>query len=122
MEDDAENRRLLRVLLAEEGISVVGEAGDGRAGVELALSLRPDVVLMDLRMPVVAGMGATRQIKQAMPTTQVVVLTSYEGPLLALNTEAAGVFTSLVKGCPPDVIRDTVYQAWRHKIGLEQTG
>src|SRR5437764_136112 len=83
-EDDAENRRLLRVLLAEEGISVVGEAGDGRAGVELALSLRPDVVLMDLRMPVVAGMGATRQIKQAMPTTQVVVLTSYEGPLLAL--------------------------------------
>jgi CheY-like chemotaxis protein len=122
VEDNAENRRLLRTVLVEEGISVVAEAGDGKAGVEMAITVRPDVVLMDLRMPVVAGIGATRQIKQALPTTQVVVLTSYEGPLLARSTETAGAYAMLVKGCPPHVIRDTVYQAWRYKIGLEQHG
>jgi CheY-like chemotaxis protein len=122
VEDNAENRRLLRTVLVEEGISVVGEAGDGMAGVELAMSLRPDVVLMDLRMPVVAGVRATRQIKQALPNTQVVVLTSHEGPLFDHGTETAGAYATLTKGCSPALIRDTVFQAWRYKIGLEQQG
>ena len=120
VENDAENRRLLRTVLAEEGISVVGEAGDGTAGVELAMSLRPDVVLMDLRMPVVAGIGATKQIKQALPSTQVVVLTSHAGPLLRQSTAAAGAYATLRKDCAPVVIRDTVFHAWRYKVGLEQ--
>ena len=120
VENDAENRRLLRTVLAEEGISVVGEAGDGTAGVELAMSLRPDVVLMDLRMPVVAGIGATKQIKQALPSTQVVVLTSHAGPLLRQSTAAAGAYATLSKDCAPVVIRDTVFHAWRYKVGLEQ--
>ena len=120
VENDAENRRLLRTVLAEEGISVVGEAGDGTAGVELAMSLRPDVVLMDLRMPVVAGIGATKQIKQALPSTQVVVLTSHAGPLLRQSTAAAGAYATLSKDRAPVVIRDTVFHAWRYKVGLEQ--
>jgi DNA-binding NarL/FixJ family response regulator len=120
VEDDTVNRRLLRELLSAEGVLVVGEAGDGQQGAELALSLKPDVVLMDLRMPVVAGMGATRLIKQALPTTQVVILTTYEGPLLTRSTRVAGAYAYLVKGCSPQVIRDTVFQAWRYKLGLDQ--
>src|SRR5437667_9746679 len=57
---------------------------------------------------------------QAGDAEHTVVLTSYEGPLLARSADSAGVYGSLVKGCSPEAIRDTVYQAWRHKIGLEQ--
>ncbi len=120
VEDNAQNRRLLRDVLTTEGVHVVGEAGDGQTGVELAISLEPDVVLMDLRMPVVAGTGATRLIKQALPSTQVVILTSYEGPLLQRSLHDSGAYAYLVKGCPSQAIRDTIYQAWRYKLGLEQ--
>ena len=119
VEDNAQNRRLLREVLTTEGVHVVGEAGDGQTGVELAVSLEPDVVLMDLRMPVVAGTGATRLIKQALPSTQVVILTSYEGELLQRTTQMSGAYAFLVKGCPPDTIRNIVYQAWRYKVGME---
>ena len=119
VEDNEENRRLLREVLSASGVQVVGEAGDGQTGVELAIALEPDVVLMDLRMPVVAGTGATRMIKQALPSTQVVILTSYEGELLQRTTQMSGAYAFLVKGCPPDTIRNVVYQAWRYKVGME---
>src|SRR5947208_14899922 len=63
VEDDQGNRRRIRDLLLSEGIEVVGEASNGAAGVQLAGEARPDVVLMDLRMPVMGGLEATREIK-----------------------------------------------------------
>jgi DNA-binding NarL/FixJ family response regulator len=71
-------RQGVRVLLeAEDDIAVVGEAQDGRQAVEMAKKLRPDVVVMDIAMPLLNGIEATRQILEAAPTTRVLVLSAH---------------------------------------------
>src|SRR5438094_9688363 len=65
----------LRNLLEEQGVEIVGEAGDGAHAVRLVRELAPDVVVMDLNMPGVTGVEATRQVTTAAPLTRVVVLT-----------------------------------------------
>ncbi|MGH2556165.1 MAG: response regulator, partial [Actinomycetota bacterium] len=79
----------------------------------------PDVVLMDLRMPAMGGIEATRLIKEALPTTQVIILTVYEGPLPERSAEEVGAYAYLVKGCSPALIRDVIIQARNYKSGLE---
>jgi CheY-like chemotaxis protein len=119
VEDDQGNRRRIRDLLQSEGVDVVGEASNGAAGVQLAGEARPDVVLMDLRMPVMGGLEATRVIKDRSPLTQVIVLTSYDGPLPAKSAEQAGAYAYLVKGCSGQLMREVIFQAWKYKLGLE---
>ena len=71
-------RQGVRVLLeAEDDIAVVGEAQDGRQAVEMAARLRPDVVVMDIAMPLLNGIEATRQILAAVPTTRVLILSAH---------------------------------------------
>jgi DNA-binding NarL/FixJ family response regulator len=79
-----------------EDVAVVGTAADGREAVELARRDRPDVVLMDLRMPLVDGAEATREIRVALPETQVLVLTTYaddDSLFPALRAGARGYLT-----------------------------
>ena len=116
VDDDAGNLALLRETLESEGLVVVGEATDGPAGVELAGILRPDVVLMDLRMPGMDGFEATRLIRAQYPGTQVVILTSYE-ELLTESAESVGAFVYLVKGCSAALMRDVIIKAWRRTTG-----
>ncbi|HEX9235793.1 MAG TPA: response regulator transcription factor [Actinomycetota bacterium] len=111
VDDDQENRSALRELLELEGIDVVGEAPDGTRGFALAVALDPDVVLMDLRMPELSGIEATRLIREACPRTQVVILTYYEGPLPERSAEQVGAFAYLVKGCSPAFMRQVIHQA-----------
>jgi DNA-binding NarL/FixJ family response regulator len=83
----------LRLILELAGIDVVGEASDGAEAVELVLTHRPDVVLMDLRMPQMDGIEATRRIGAAGVPTRVLVLTTFEGEehtFQALRAGAAG--------------------------------
>jgi CheY-like chemotaxis protein len=119
VDDDAAERELLAELLSTEGVSVVGRGSDGSEGVELARALEPDVVLMDLRMPRLGGFEATRIIKDELPSTQVIILTAYEGPLPERSAEEVGAYAYLVKGCSVDFIRDMIVQAWRYRAGLE---
>src|SRR5207248_4250968 len=71
-------RRGLRSLLqTERDVEVVGEAETGRQAVQLALALRPDVVLMDIAMPMLSGLEATRQIIKQLPSRRVLILSSY---------------------------------------------
>jgi DNA-binding NarL/FixJ family response regulator len=96
---------LAALLGATEDIEVVGEAADGRQAVELAARLHPDVVLMDLSMPVLDGLAAIRAIVAAAPGTHVVVLTSFADPHRVTDAVAAGAVGYLLKDCDP---RDVV--------------
>jgi DNA-binding NarL/FixJ family response regulator len=111
-------RAALVDLLEQAGFEVAGEAADGADAVALAKQLAPDVVLMDLRMPVLGGLDATRLIKDACPDIQVVLLTAFESPALQQQAEEAGCFAYLVKGCPPGDLRLALHQAmaWRRTL------
>jgi DNA-binding NarL/FixJ family response regulator len=87
----------LRLILELAGIDVVGEAADGADGVRLVLELRPDVALMDLRMPHVDGIEATRRIVAAGSPTRVLVLTTFEGEELTFRALQAGAAGYLLK-------------------------
>lgn len=119
VEDDRDVREALRELLEDTNIEVVGEAGDGSQGLEMARQWTPDVVLMDLRMPVMGGLETSRRLKEEMPLVQVVILTAYEDPALKEDATNAGVYAYLVKGCPPRMLGEVTIQAWEMKRALE---
>lgn len=82
-------------------LRVAGQAADGRQAVELAAELAPDVVLMDLSMPVMDGVEATRQVLAADPAATVVVLTSFSDQPQVADALAAGAVGYLLKDCEP---------------------
>ncbi len=100
-------RHGLRVLLdSEPGTSVIGEAEGGAEAVQLATRLRPDVVIMDLAMPGLDGAAATRRIREAVPQTQVLVLTMFADDDSVFTAMRAGARGYLVKGADgPEVLR-----------------
>ncbi len=99
--DDQElfRRGLVMLLHAETGIEVVGEAGDGEAGVELVLSAAPDVVLLDVRMPKRSGIDACAAIKEAVPTTKIVMLTA--------SDEEADLYEAVKNGASGYLLKDS---------------
>jgi len=111
VDDDAENRRLLRRLLEGWDLDVVGEAPDGMAGVELAGKLVPDVVLMDVEMPIMDGIEATKIITGALPRTRVVLLTAHHDRFLRQRAEEHGASDYLLKEGSAVPIRDAIFRA-----------
>ncbi|HEY8302801.1 MAG TPA: response regulator [Jatrophihabitans sp.] len=99
MDDTPDIRLLLRVALEAHGqFRVVGEAGDGRAGVELVRRERPDLAVLDLAMPVMDGLEALTHIRRESPGTRTVVLSASESHRMADRARAAGADTFLQKG------------------------
>ena len=101
-DDHALVRRGLRNLLDAHGIAVVGEAQDGREAVELARAQQPDIVLMDLRMPGMNGLAATRLISAELPAVEVVVLTASEEDGDLFDAIASGAQGYLLKNLDPE--------------------
>jgi DNA-binding NarL/FixJ family response regulator len=95
---------LRKILDAEDDLEVVGEAGDGEDAVAEAGRLRPDVVLMDIRMPVLDGIEATRRIAGAQPATRVVVLTTFGLDGYVYDALRAGASGFMLKDAPPEEI------------------
>jgi NarL family two-component system response regulator LiaR len=112
-DDHAIVRKGICALLAtEEGIEVVGEAADGQDAVEQVERLRPDVVLMDLVMPGVDGLAATRRINADWPETRILVLTSFAGVDKIMPAIKAGALGYLLKDSDPEVLVDSIRQVY----------
>jgi DNA-binding NarL/FixJ family response regulator len=108
-DDQAMVREGFSVLLnAQPGIEVVGEAGDGRQAVERTARLRPDVVLMDVRMPGVDGLDATRQITAAEGAPKVLILTTFDLDEYVYTALRAGASGFLLKTASAQVLADAV--------------
>ncbi|MFN8019734.1 MAG: response regulator transcription factor [Acidimicrobiales bacterium] len=104
-------REGLRRSLTDEGFDVVGEASDGDEAVRLADSLLPDVILMDVTMPDVDGVEATRRIHQRHPEIRVVMLTMHADQSVISEALRAGASGYLVKDCSTDEIAEAVRMA-----------
>jgi NarL family two-component system response regulator LiaR len=92
-------------------IQVVAEAGSGEEAVQLATQYAPDVVLMDLLMPGMDGVEATRQVKKVSPRTQVIVLTSYHEDEHIFPAIRAGALSYVLKDIDPDDLADAIRRA-----------
>ena len=104
-------REGLRRSMEGAGFDVIGEASDGDEAVHLAEELRPDVVLMDVSMPVMDGIEATRLIREKLTDTQVVMLTMHADEDLIVRAVRAGAAGYLVKDCTTDEVARTVRMA-----------
>jgi len=110
VDDQALIREGLAIILnAQSDIRVVGQATDGREAVELASRLRPDVILMDIKMPRLDGIQATRQIKEDLPDTPIIILTTYAEDELVFEGIRAGASGYLLK----DITRGQLAEAVR---------
>jgi DNA-binding NarL/FixJ family response regulator len=110
---------IARVLDAYDDIDVIGTAKNGEAGVEATVRLRPDVVLMDLMMPIVDGVQATRRIAAQAPETAVVVLTSFGEQALVTEAIDAGASGFILKDAAPSELVRAIRSAARGEAPLD---
>ena len=110
VDDDAMVRAALSMMLDGNGIRVVGEAADGEQGPAAVDAHAPDVVLMDIRMPGLNGIAATRRLRARPRPPQVIVLTTFDTDDNILRALRAGASGFLLKDSPPAVIADAVHR------------
>lgn len=106
VDDDPLVRSALSLMIGgQNDIEVVAEAADGRAGVDLARRERPDVVLMDIRMPVLSGLEATRELRADPEAAKVIILTTFAADDYVVEALAVGADGFVLKDTPPvDII------------------
>jgi NarL family two-component system response regulator LiaR len=119
-DDHAIVRKGIRALLSTEpDIEVIGEAGNGAEAVALAQKTSPDVILMDLVMPKVDGIEATRQISEQQPGARILVLTSFAADDKVFPAIKAGALGYLLKDSGPDALVQAIHQVHRGEPSLE---
>jgi DNA-binding NarL/FixJ family response regulator len=107
---------LALALRGDPRFDVVGLAENGREAVDLASSLRPDVVLMDLHMPVMDGVEATRRLRLASPRSRVVVVTASTSPEDGVRARAAGACAYIRKWASSEDLREAVVEATAARV------
>ena len=122
VDDNQGFRSELRLLLEDCGIQVVAEGENGQEALDLATRTEADVVLMDLRMPVMDGLQAARVLRERVPALPVIILSAYDDPALRSEADAADAYAYLVKGCSGGLVLDTVEQAWADRAGGASPG
>jgi DNA-binding NarL/FixJ family response regulator len=120
VDDQALFREGIRTLLSlQPDFEVVGEAANGEEALRLTERLRPQVVLMDLRMPVLDGVAATRQLREIRPECRVIVLTTFDDDELVFEGLRAGALGYLLKDVPSDKLFEAVRVAARGESFLQ---
>lgn len=120
VDDQALFREGLRTLLTiRPDLEVVGEAENGLEAVEVAAQLRPDVILMDLRMPVLNGVAATRRLQEEQPQSRVIVLTTFDDDEYIFDGLRAGAVGYLLKDVSSDKLVEAIRAAARGESFLE---
>lgn len=119
-----DDQRLMRdgiasLLGIQDGIDVVGDAANGEEAVAQALALTPDVILMDVRMPVMDGVTATVQVRQKLPTCQVIMLTTFDDEESIVKALAAGASGYLLKNIPVQDLAQAIHLVQRGIYQLE---
>lgn len=112
VDDSKMVRSALRTVLEAEGIKVVGEAENGEEAVELARKSQPDVIIMDIKMPVMDGFEATRLIKEESPDIKIIALTVYEEKESLEKAATHGFSAYAIKGENPETILETVKEVF----------
>ena len=115
-------RKGLKALLSSEkyGIEVIGEAKNGEEAVQMALDLKPDVVLMDLVMPVKNGIEAIAEIRNTDTKARILVLTSFADDDNVARAIKAGAYGFLLKDTSPDELVQTIHSVYRDKLTIPQ--
>src|SRR5687767_4483749 len=120
-DDHALVREGLRTMLSgEDGIEVIAEANDGQQALDVCRELGPDLVLMDVRMPVMDGLEATRKIKQEMPTTSVMMVTMHENPDYLFEAVKAGAAGYVLKDASGERLLSAVRRTLEGEFPLNQ--
>lgn len=114
VDDDPQVGRQLRELLTDFEHDVVGLASDGSQALVLIKALRPDVVVTDLRMPIVSGIMLAALVRQLPSPPAVVVVSAYDDASLQMQARAAGAHGYVVKGAPGAQVHDAVLAAAAH--------
>ena len=120
----ADDQRLMReglatLLALADDIEIVGQASDGAAAIELTKQLMPDVILMDLQMPNVDGVTATRTIRSIQPDTQVIILTTFDDDEYLMSGLRAGACGYLLKDMPSEQLADAIRSAAKGDSPIE---
>ncbi len=116
-DDFSRVRRELATLLGLAGnIEIVGEAEDGKAAVTMAAALRPDVVLMDLEMPLMDGFQAAAEVKKHLPSCRVIALTVYSGQAERAQAASSGCDAFVVKGASLACLMDAICNSTKTNI------
>jgi DNA-binding NarL/FixJ family response regulator len=122
VDDHAMFREALRTLLeTDSSLSVAGEAGDGREAIRLASTLRPDIMLLDLRMPVTSGLQALREIARITPPIRTLLLTAEVGESDVIEALRLGAKGVVMKGAVPEVLFESIrtVMAGQYWVGQE---
>jgi DNA-binding NarL/FixJ family response regulator len=120
VEDQTLMRQGLRTILdLEPGLEVVGEAVDGEAGVRQALALRPDVVLMDVQMPVMNGVEATAALCAAWPPARIIILTTFDRDDYVFEGVRAGALGYLLKDTPAERLIETIRRVHAGEVFIQ---
>jgi DNA-binding NarL/FixJ family response regulator len=120
VDDQTMFRQGMRVLLSSQpDFEVAGEAADGEEALAKAAALKPQVVLMDLRMPLLDGAAATRRLRAAQPACRVIVLTTFEEDAAVFDSLRAGAIGYLLKDAPTEKLYEAIRAAARGESFLQ---
>jgi CheY-like chemotaxis protein len=110
VDDNATIRKLLAVAFLSDGFKTCVQAENGKEGIEAAKQIKPDVIILDLSMPVMNGLEVASKLRQILPKTPIILFTLYAGSLLKMEAAKAGVSLVLLKTVPLLTLIDKAHE------------